>query len=155
METNFNRIFEFSYDFKDLYTYNYYINTNSQLEPYFFSLSMLIDPHGAFPLKDNHIYIPTDNTSTEVNNDNPIIQGEILLPNSNVDPFWFRTNLISLEEYKTQDPLLINKKIRVPNMQGIPTEINIIRLQRIIQGTVRVAIAKELEIQNNLNKLPD
>jgi len=151
LEMNFNRIFGFSNNYENLYNYSFFIQTETVLMPHFFSFTLLIGPQGGFPFDKSLTYIPTDIFSTEVNTAIPIIQGEFLLPNTQ-DPFNFITNLVSLKEFKDQEPLLEGDKITIKNIIGTPTEIDIIKAQRYIQGTVRVALLKEIEILDKLYK---
>jgi len=151
MRMNFNRICGFTPDYQNFDIYTYQFVPTTDLKPYL-TLSMLIGPQSGFPIDKLFTYIPTDNISTGLNTGNPVIQGEFMLPDSQY-PFEFITNLVPLELSKHQDPLLLGHKVTITNSMGIPTEIDVAMAQRYIQGTVRVALFKELEILGYIFKI--
>jgi len=153
LDINLNRIFGFISNYDNLSNYSYYIESENGLIPYYYIFSLVIPPKGGFPENDFLPYISTGLYDRRLTTDDPIITGQLLLPGSK-DPFQFITNLIPVAKLKDRETLLLlfYKTITIPNMKGVPTEIDIVSTQRIIQATVRVALAKEIQILENIYK---
>jgi hypothetical protein len=147
-----NKLFGFSSNYQNLDIYNYIFgSTSANADDAGLNIKMIILPEKNFFLKNlnnyYYKYIPTDCELSEVNFKNPIIFGSIVLPELR-DPLDFITNLVSLEELKQQEPLLNNKSSQIEIFVG--KEIDIIKVQRYIQGTVRAAILDLIEIYEYL-----
>jgi len=161
MDISLKKIFGFSSDYQKLENYDYVRGNINEQDPQF-NIKMFIGPDkDAAILSDKTTvscrYIPTDNISNNINFKNPIITGEILLPELR-DPFHFITNLVPLDELKQEEPSLINKALKIEYCITTPFEedkhmiekIDIGKIQRYIQGTSRVAILDKIsELDKN------
>jgi len=138
-----NKLFKFSSDYQNLDVYNYFNRKEPHLVIY--NIRMIIAPQFNIGIQNTEIfnYIPTDIISTKVNFKNPIILGNLLLPELKND-LLFITNLVPLEELKAQEPLLNNKATQIEiSVDGLE-RIDIIKVQQYIQGTVRAAVLEKI-----------